>query len=157
MRNTGNLLKWTQNSNNKSAKGGGKSYYFSFTKKNIFIVFFFEENRNWIHPPEALQKGHIAYIVKVLIGSFSNIYLAVILFSNCNLQFLGNVDVDQPKGFNVIKDSIRKLKFNQQVRKAEGSKVPKVELTISVEGVALQDPKTKVELLLLLVFEFLLV
>ncbi|XP_050429068.1 PTB domain-containing engulfment adapter protein 1 isoform X2 [Adelges cooleyi] len=102
MRNTGNLLKWTQNSSNKSAKGG--------------------ENRNWIHPPEALQKGHIAYIVK----------------------FLGNVDVDQPKGFNVIKDSIRKLKFNQQVRKSEGSKVPKVELTISVEGVALQDPKTKV-------------
>ncbi|XP_026821898.1 PTB domain-containing engulfment adapter protein 1-like isoform X2 [Rhopalosiphum maidis] len=103
MRNTGNLLKWTQNSNNKSAKGGG-------------------ENRNWIHPPEALQKGHIAYIVK----------------------FLGNVDVDQPKGFKVIKESIQKLKFNQQVRKAEGSKVPKVELTISVEGVALQDPKTKV-------------
>lgn len=59
---------------------------------------------------------------------------------------MGNVDVDQPKGFNVIKESIRKLKFNQQVRKAEGSKVPKVELTISVEGVALQDPKTKVEL-----------
>lgn len=27
MRNTGNLLKWTQNSNNKSAKGGGKSIY----------------------------------------------------------------------------------------------------------------------------------
>ncbi|XP_060872473.1 enhancer of polycomb homolog 1-like isoform X1 [Metopolophium dirhodum] len=103
MRNTGNLLKWTQNSTNKSAKGGG-------------------ENRNWIHPPEALQKGHIAYIVK----------------------FLGNVDVDQPKGFKVIKESIQKLKFNQQVRKAEGSKVPKVELTISVEGVALQDPKTKV-------------
>lgn len=68
---------------------------------------------------------------------------------------MGNVDVDQPKGFNVIKDSIRKLKFNQQVRKAEGSKVPKVELTISVEGVALQDPKTKVELLLLLAFESL--
>lgn len=64
---------------------------------------------------------------------------------------MGNVDVDQPKGFNVIKESIRKLKFNQQVRKSEGSKVPKVELTISVEGVALQDPKTKVELLLLVV------
>lgn len=117
--------------------------------------FFFKENRNWIHPPEALQKGHIAYIVKVFNGNFSNICLAVVLFSNYNLQFLGNVDVDQPKGFNVIKDSIRKLKFNQQVRKAEGSKVPKVELTISVEGVALQDPKTKVELLLLLAFESL--
>jgi len=71
---------------------------------------------------------------------------------NFNLQFLGNVDVDQPKGFNVIKESIRKLKFNQQVRKAEGSKIPKVELTISVEGVALQDPKTKVELLLVIGF-----
>lgn len=77
--------------------------------------------------------------------------------NNFDLQFLGNVDVDQPKGFNVIKDSIKKLKFNQQVRKAEGSKVPKVELTISVEGVALQDPKTKVELLLLLAYEFILV
>lgn len=71
--------------------------------------------------------------------------MSVNLSSNFNLQFLGSVDVDQPKGFNVIKESIRKLKFNQQVRKAEGSKVPKVELTISVEGVALQDPKTKVE------------
>lgn len=78
--------------------------------------------------------------------------LTVNLLNNFNLQFLGNVDVDQPKGFKVIKESIQKLKFNQQVRKAEGSKVPKVELTISVEGVALQDPKTKVELLLLLVF-----
>jgi len=48
------------------------------------------------------------------------------------------------------------LKFNQQVRKAEGSKVPKVELTISVEGVALQDPKTKVDLLLLLPWEFVM-
>jgi len=81
--------------------------------------------------------------------------LAVNLLGNYDLQFLGNVDVDQPKGFKVIKESIQKLKFNQQVRKAEGSKVPKVELTISVEGVALQDPKTKVELLLLLVFEFI--
>jgi len=31
------------------------------------MIIFFKENRNWIHPPEALQKGHIAYIVKVLI------------------------------------------------------------------------------------------
>jgi len=69
MRNTGNLLKWTQNSNNKSAKGGGKSINFVQHFQNIFITttVFFQENRNWIHPPEALQKGHIAYIVKVLI------------------------------------------------------------------------------------------
>lgn len=31
----------------------------------INIYLYFKENRNWIHPPEALQKGHIAYIVKV--------------------------------------------------------------------------------------------
>jgi len=41
------LLKWTQNStNNKNqpSKNGGT-------------------NRNWIHPVDALQKGHIAYLV----------------------------------------------------------------------------------------------
>lgn len=67
MRNTGNLLKWTQNSNNKSAKGGGGKFIdtFYWTIIYMFITIFFLENRNWIHPPEALQKGHIAYIVKV--------------------------------------------------------------------------------------------
>uniref|UniRef100_A0A8D8V1Q2 PTB domain-containing adapter protein ced-6 n=1 Tax=Cacopsylla melanoneura TaxID=428564 RepID=A0A8D8V1Q2_9HEMI len=101
MRNS-NLLKWAQNMNNKSGKDA--------------------ENRNWIHPPEALSRGHIAYLVK----------------------FLGNLEVDQPKGIEVVKEGIRKLKFNQQhIRKSEGSKLPKVELTISVDGVAIQEPKTK--------------
>jgi len=37
------------------------------------------------------------------------------------------------------------LQFNKQLRKAEGQKVtPKVELLINVDGIALQDPKTKV-------------
>jgi hypothetical protein len=52
--------------------------------------------------------------------------------------------VDQPKGIEVVKEGIRKLKFNQQLRKAEGNKTPKVELTISIDGVAIQEPKTKV-------------
>ncbi|XP_026685234.1 uncharacterized protein LOC103517276 [Diaphorina citri] len=104
MRNS-NLLKWAQNMNNKSGKDA--------------------ENRNWIHPPEALSRGHIAYLVK----------------------FLGNLEVDQPKGIEVVKEGIRKLKFNQQhIRKSEGSKLPKVELTISVDGVAIQEPKTKLQL-----------
>ncbi|XP_063217756.1 PTB domain-containing engulfment adapter protein 1 isoform X2 [Bacillus rossius redtenbacheri] len=101
MRNS-TLLKWAHNnSNNKQAAKIG--------------------NRNWIHPPDALQRGHIAYLVK----------------------FLGNTEVDQPKGIEVVKEGIRKLKFNQQLRKAEGSKTPKVELTISIDGVAIQEPKTK--------------
>ncbi|KAJ9591282.1 hypothetical protein L9F63_002185, partial [Diploptera punctata] len=57
--------------------------------------------------------------------------------------FLGNTEVDQPKGIEVVKEGIRKLKFNQQLRKAEGNKTPKVELTISIDGVAIQEPKTK--------------
>ncbi|KAL0267623.1 UNVERIFIED_CONTAM: hypothetical protein PYX00_009839 [Menopon gallinae] len=99
MRNS-NLLKWTHNNNKQSNKGN---------------------NRNWIHSPDALQRGHIAYLVK----------------------FLGSTEVDQPKGIEVVKEGIRKLKFNQQLRKAEGTKTPKVELTISIDGVAIQEPKTK--------------
>lgn len=38
------------------------------------------------------------------------------------------------------------MKFNQQLRKAEGTKIPKVELTISIDGVAIQEPKTKVNI-----------
>ena len=62
----------------------------------------------------------------------------VILF-----QYLGSIEVDQPKGIEVVKDAICKLKFNQQIKKSEGSKTPKVELTISIDGVAIQEPKTK--------------
>lgn len=103
MRNS-TLLKWAQNSANSKNQ----------TSKN-------GTNRNWIHPPDALQKGHIAYLVK----------------------YLGSTEVDQPKGIEVVKEAICKLKFNQQLRKSEGTKTPKVGLTISIDGVAIQEPKTK--------------
>lgn len=99
------LLKWAQNTqgkltNNKNATNG---------------------ERKWIHPPEALQKGHIAYLVK----------------------FLGNTLVDEAKGIEVVKEAIRKLRFSQQLRKSEtGAKTKKVELTVSVDGVAIQEPRT---------------
>mgnify|MGYP000962008810 CR=1 FL=1 len=65
--------------------------------------------------------------------------------SHSLLQFMGKVEVDQPKGFNVVREAIRKLRFNQQIRKSsEGTKLPKVELTISIDGITIQDPKTKV-------------
>ncbi len=64
-----------------------------------------------------------------------------------SLQFLGSTEVDKPKGIDVVKQGIQKLKFNQQLRKSEAgssaAKTPKVELTISVDGVAIQEPKTK--------------
>ncbi|CAA9996963.1 unnamed protein product, partial [Nesidiocoris tenuis] len=58
--------------------------------------------------------------------------------------FMGSTEVDQPKGIEVVKEGIRKLQFNQQLKKAEGTKMSKVELTISIDGVAIQEPKTKV-------------
>ncbi|KAB7495411.1 PTB domain-containing engulfment adapter protein 1 [Armadillidium nasatum] len=66
-------------------------------------------NKNWIHPPETLQGGHIVYLVK----------------------FLGSTEVSQSKGIEVVKEAITKLRFNQQIKKTEGAKTPKVELTIS--------------------------
>jgi len=62
------------------------------------------------------------------------------------VQFLGSTEVDQPKGIDVVKQGVQKLKFNQMLKKTEGqgnAKTPKVELTISVDGVVIQEPKTK--------------
>jgi hypothetical protein len=100
------LLKWAQNNkNNKLTNGKNKE----------------DKNKNWIHSPESLLTGHVAYLVK----------------------FLGSTEVDQPKGIEVVKEGIRKLKFSHGIKKSEGNKTPKVELTISVDGVAVQDPKSK--------------
>merc|ERR1711874_192856 len=82
-------------------------------------------NKNWIHSPDTLLNGHVVYLVK----------------------FLGDIEVDQPKGIEVVKQGVQKLKFNQQLKKAESgssnSKMPKAELTISVNGVTIIEPKTK--------------
>lgn len=46
-------------------------------------------------------------------------------------------------GIEVVKEGIRKLRFNQQLKKSEsGAKTRKVELTISVDGVAIQEPRS---------------
>lgn len=63
-----------------------------------------------------------------------------------NAQFLGNTDVERPKGIDVVQEAIRKLRLSQQLRKAEGQRTPKVELTVSVDGVAIQEPKGKVRI-----------
>ncbi|XP_037967723.2 PTB domain-containing adapter protein ced-6 isoform X1 [Plutella xylostella] len=79
--------------------------------------------RNWIHAPDALVKGHVAYLVK----------------------FLGCTHVDQPKGIEVVKDAIKKLQFTQLLKKSEtkdAAKCKKVEITISVDGVAIQEPRS---------------
>jgi len=107
------LLKWTQNNKNNKLTGSSEKKEKKKSKE--------EKNKNWLHTPENLTSGHIAYLVK----------------------FLGSTEVDQPKGIEVVKEGIRKLKFAQQIKKAEGTKTPKVELTVSVDGVAIQESKSK--------------
>lgn len=77
--------------------------------------------KRWIHDDALLVNGHVAYVVK----------------------FLGNVEVDQPKGLEVVKESIKKLEFQEHLKRSEGEKIKRIELTISIDGVAIREPKTK--------------
>uniref|UniRef100_A0A3B3V542 GULP PTB domain containing engulfment adaptor 1a n=1 Tax=Poecilia latipinna TaxID=48699 RepID=A0A3B3V542_9TELE len=81
-----------------------------------------KKDKSWMHTPEALAKHYIPY----------------------NAKFLGNTEVEAPKGTEVVKDAVRKLKFQRHIKKSEGQKIPKVELQISIYGVKILDPKTKV-------------
>ncbi|XP_053925591.1 PTB domain-containing engulfment adapter protein 1 isoform X6 [Cuculus canorus] len=80
-----------------------------------------KKDKTWMHTPEALSKHYIPY----------------------NAKFLGSTEVDQPKGTEVVRDAVRKLKFARHIKKSEGQKTPKVELQISIYGVKILDPKTK--------------
>ncbi|XP_077393244.1 PTB domain-containing engulfment adapter protein 1-like isoform X6 [Festucalex cinctus] len=80
-----------------------------------------KKEKSWMHTPEALAKHYIAY----------------------NAKFLGNTEVEAPKGTEVVKDAVRKLKFQRHIKKSEGQKTPKVELQISIYGVKILDLKTK--------------
>ncbi|XP_029461837.1 PTB domain-containing engulfment adapter protein 1 isoform X2 [Rhinatrema bivittatum] len=78
-------------------------------------------DKTWMHTPEALSKHFIAY----------------------NAKFLGSTEVEQPKGTEVVRDAVRKLKFARHIKKSEGQKTPKVELQISIYGVKILEPKIK--------------
>ncbi|XP_074158999.1 PTB domain-containing engulfment adapter protein 1 isoform X6 [Sminthopsis crassicaudata] len=82
-----------------------------------------KKDKTWMHTPEALSKHYIPY----------------------NAKFLGSTEVEQPKGTEVVRDAVRKLKFARHIKKSEGQKTPKVELQISIYGVKILEPKTKAE------------
>nr|XP_023477946.1 PTB domain-containing engulfment adapter protein 1 isoform X2 [Equus caballus] len=82
---------------------------------------FRKKDKTWMHTPEALSKHYIPY----------------------NAKFLGSTEVEQPKGTEVVRDAVRKLKFARHIKKSEGQKIPKVELQISIYGVKILEPKTK--------------
>ena len=124
------LLKWAQQSTGigkftspSSNSTGGSSNGTANGNNNNNSANMSSTGKKWIHSPESLQNGHVVYVVK----------------------FLGNTFVDKPKGIDVVKDGIRKLKFSQQLKKNEkgaSTKMKKIELTISVEGVAIKELKT---------------
>eukprot|EP00058_Branchiostoma_floridae_P027446 XP_002612937.1 hypothetical protein BRAFLDRAFT_278672 [Branchiostoma floridae] len=78
--------------------------------------------RNWVHPPDVLLKGHVTYQTKLL----------------------GCTEVQQAKGTEVVKEAIRKQKFSTHVKRAEGAKPIKVELSISADGLGISDTKNKI-------------
>uniref|UniRef100_A0A1I8PM63 PID domain-containing protein n=1 Tax=Stomoxys calcitrans TaxID=35570 RepID=A0A1I8PM63_STOCA len=117
-------LKFWNKQNNNANKDKDKESETTETKNGANKEDSKAAKRNWLHTPEALVNGHVVYLVK----------------------FFGNVSVDQPKGIEVVKDTIRKLQFAQQMKKAETGtqeKFKKVEITISVDGVAVQEPRTQ--------------
>uniref|UniRef100_A0A8D0IYZ0 PTB domain-containing engulfment adapter protein 1 n=1 Tax=Sus scrofa TaxID=9823 RepID=A0A8D0IYZ0_PIG len=67
----------------------------------------------------------------------------IIFKAGFELPFLGSTEVEQPKGTEVVRDAVRKLKFARHIKKSEGQKIPKVELQISIYGVKILEPKTK--------------
>ncbi|CAD5125722.1 DgyrCDS13930 [Dimorphilus gyrociliatus] len=80
------------------------------------------KKNKWPHSSDTILRSRVAY----------------------NVKFLGHTVVDEAKGVEVVKGAIRKMKFNKQLKKSEGLKPQKVELSISVDGVIVQDPKYKV-------------
>lgn len=109
--------KQNSNNSNSSSNNNGNSHNGSDAKNT-------KNGRNWLHAPDVLVNGHVAYLVK----------------------FLGSTPVEQAKGIEVVKEAIRRLQFTQQMKKAEGGsnvKTKKVEITVSVDGVAIQEPRTQ--------------
>lgn len=79
-------------------------------------------NSSWIHKPEALINAHVEYIVR----------------------YFGDVPVDQPKGNQAIKEAVRILQLQFDIKKSQGiTKLPRVELHVGVKGVKILDPKSR--------------
>ncbi|XP_055603384.1 PTB domain-containing adapter protein ced-6 isoform X2 [Uranotaenia lowii] len=113
------LMFWNKQNNNNNSNGNsnGSSQNGNDAKNT-------KNGRNWLHAPDVLVNGHVAYLVK----------------------YLGSTPVEQAKGIEVVKEAIRRLQFTQQMKKAEGAsnvKTRKVEITVSVDGVAIQEPRTQ--------------
>uniref|UniRef100_A0A0N5AEC4 PID domain-containing protein n=1 Tax=Syphacia muris TaxID=451379 RepID=A0A0N5AEC4_9BILA len=82
-------------------------------------------SKQWIHPPDILINGRVEY----------------------SLKMLGTTEVNEPKGTPAIRDAIHAIRFQLQVNKGitghSGSKLKKVDIHISIDGLTVIDTKTK--------------
>uniref|UniRef100_A0A915CS56 PID domain-containing protein n=1 Tax=Ditylenchus dipsaci TaxID=166011 RepID=A0A915CS56_9BILA len=81
--------------------------------------------KHWIHPPDVLLNGRVEYSVKML----------------------GKTEVAEPKGTHVVKGRFFVSRFHLQVNKGvtghSGSKLRKVDIQISVNGLNVLDSKSR--------------
>ena len=111
------ILKWTSPVAKFSSRNQNNSQLFASPNSSDHSP----ASKRWIHDDSLLVGGHVAYLVK----------------------FLGNVEVEQPKGLEIVREAIKKLEFQEHLRRSEGEKIKRIELTISIDGVAIREPKTK--------------
>uniref|UniRef100_H2Z2D8 PID domain-containing protein n=1 Tax=Ciona savignyi TaxID=51511 RepID=H2Z2D8_CIOSA len=78
----------------------------------------------WIHPDATLLTSKVVY----------------------NVKFVGMTEAKGPRGIDVVNDALQKLKFSRHIKRTEGAKPPKVELSINIHGVKITDNRTKVDL-----------
>eukprot|EP00111_Clytia_hemisphaerica_P008290 TCONS_00024189-protein len=81
--------------------------------------------QKWIHAAKDIKEGHVVYQAK----------------------YLGTTEVQKAKGTEVVKEAIKKLKVKWQLKKAEagnkGSKLPRVEINISIDSLKVIDSRTR--------------
>merc|ERR1712168_1522416 len=84
-----------------------------------------ENQAKWLHHGKEIKDSFIAF----------------------NAKYLGSVEVSQPKGVEMVKDSIKKLKIARELKKAEAghkrSKLIKVEIIISIDSIKVVELKNK--------------
>eukprot|EP00795_Rhopilema_esculentum_P014042 gene14042-5021_t len=82
-------------------------------------------NRKWIHPDRALSENFVIY----------------------QARYLGCTEVEAPRGIEIIKDAIKKIQFQHEIKKSEagkkGSKLQKVEIWISIDVIKVINIKNK--------------
>jgi len=60
------------------------------------------------------------------------------------LQLAGSTLVSDPKGVEIVKDALHKIKFSRDIKRTEGNKPTKVFLGVSVDSLRLTNAKNGV-------------